>query len=119
MVGGQPSVHLSNSTVQITQSNNAGQLVATLGRVSGREPTEGGGGEFVLEDNGDPCGEEDECDEPGYSDGAIEYEEKIRDRESDAPEEQSLGKTKEKREVLETVCVVPAFGEVGVLKREI
>lgn len=63
--GGTISVHSSskptNSSVQSRQLYDASQLVATLRRAPGGEPVEGSGGELVLEDNGEPCREKDEC----------------------------------------------------------
>ena len=49
----------------------------------------------------------------------MEDDEKLRNSESNTPEEHGLGKTEEKGKVLETVRVVPALGEVGVLKEEV
>ena len=105
----------SNSSVHFTRLHYGSQPVVILRHVSGGAPTERGGDEFVLEDNGEPRSEEDEYREPGHPDGHVEDEEDLRSRESNAPEEHGLGKTEEKRQILETVDVVPAFGEVGKL----
>ena len=72
-----------------------------------------------MEDNGEPRREEDECGEPDHPDRPVEGEEELGDGESNTPEEHGPGKTEEKGQVLETVGVVPAFGEVCVLRGEI
>lgn len=46
----------------------------------------------------------------------MEDNENLGDKESNTPVEHSLGKTEKERQVLETVGIVPALGEVGVLE---
>jgi len=79
---------------------------------------EGSGDELVLEDKGKPCREKDECGEADHANGRMEDEQDLGSKEGYTPEEHGLGETEKKCQVLETVDVVPAFGEVGVLWRE-
>ena len=109
----------SNSSVQYTQLHYASQLVVIPRRVPGGEPVEGSGDELVLEDHSEPCGEKDECRAPDRADGHVEDEEDLRRKESNTPEEHGLGKAEEERQILETVGVVPAVTEVGILWREL
>lgn len=76
---------------------------------------EGSGDELVLENNGEPYSEKDECRAPDHTHGCVEDEENLGDKESNTPEEHGLGKAEKERQVLETVGAVPALTEVGVL----
>ena len=78
---------------------------------------ERGGDQLVLEDEGEPCREEDECRESYYSNGCVEDEENLGGRECNTPQEHGLGKTENKCQILETVDVVSTFGEVDGLRK--
>jgi hypothetical protein len=86
--------------------------------VPGRQPTEGHRDEFVLEDEGEPRREEDECANANQADGRVENKEDLGDEEGNAPEEHRLGKTEKERQILETIDSVPALSEVSVLERK-
>jgi len=75
---------------------------------------EGSGDELELEDNGRPYGEKDERGEPNHANGRIEDEEDLGSKESNTPEEHGLGQTEKECQILETIYVVPASGDVGV-----
>ena len=113
-------MHLSrrNSSVRFTWLHDAIQLVLIRRRVPGGEQTEGGGDEFVLENDGKPCGEEDKRGGPDHSNGCVEDEENLGGEKSNTPEEHGFGEAEKEGQVLEPVGIVPAFGKVRILWRK-
>ena len=117
-IGGQDGVHssgkTSNSSVQSRRLHDAGQVVAILHCAS--SPIEGRGDKFVLEDEGKPGREKGERRKSNHPDGCIEDKQDLGYEEGNTPKQHSLWETEEERQVLETIDVMPAFGEVGMLK---